>query len=337
MVENTHSSKPSLQRIQRRALLAFTLVLAAILLYLALRGVTWAEVLATLRQGRPEYLAIVFVTSSISLFLRGLRWGTLVSAEKKLPPVVLFATNMIGYMGNQFLPARSGEAIRSVVLSKKGGISVSFVLATALTERVMDVIILLVTAALVLPVIGRLPEWMVPAVRVMAALGGAAMLALLLIPYWEGSLYRLIAWLPMTPAWQERLQRVASQFLHGARSFVHPGRAASFLGFSVVIWLLDGLGAVLTCQGLHLTLTLPQAMLLLVALGFSSAIPSTPGYVGVYQFVAVNLLPIFGFTRSQSLTYILVNQALTMAFVALWGFIGLWYLGLSRKDLSKPV
>jgi len=57
-------------------------------------------------------------------------------------------------------------------------------------------------------------------------------------------------------------------------------------------------------------LPVPVAFLLIAALGLGSALPSTPGYIGIYQFVAVTVLVPFGFSRSDAIAYILVAQAL---------------------------
>jgi hypothetical protein len=112
------------------------------------------------------------------------------------------------------------------------------------------------------------------------------------------------------------------------RAFQHWGRALSFTSLTVTIWLVDGLGTVICAHALGLSLTLPVALLFLAALGLSSAAPSTPGYVGVYQFVAVTVLPPFGFTRTGALTFILVAQGLSYVVVTVWGLIGLWRLNI---------
>ena len=68
-----------------------------------------------------------------------------------------------------------------------------------------------------------------------------------------------------------------------------------------------------------------MAILLLTGLGLGSALPSTPGYVGIYQFVAVTVLGPMGIAKSQALAFILVVQA--------YGYIGTLLLGLpSRVD-----
>ena len=53
-------------------------------------------------------------------------------------------------------------------------------------------------------------------------------------------------------------------------------------------------------------------------------VPSTPGYVGVYQFVAVSILTPFGLSKTDAIAYILLFQAMNYLMVLLWGGIGLW-------------
>ena len=89
---------------------------------------------------------------------------------------------------------------------------------------------------------------------------------------------------------------------------------------------MDAVGATIGVRIISQTLSLGQALILLSALGLSSAVPSTPGYVGVYQFVAVAVLVPFGFSRSDALAYILISQILGYLVVSFWGLLGLWQL-----------
>jgi glycosyltransferase 2 family protein len=86
-------------------------------------------------------------------------------------------------------------------------------------------------------------------------------------------------------------------------------------------------------------LSLPAGLLFIAALGLSSAIPSTPGYVGVYQFIAVAVLTPLGFSRNQALTYILAIQAISYVMCLGWGALGLWQLdafSLGSKPNESP-
>jgi uncharacterized membrane protein YbhN (UPF0104 family) len=73
----------------RRWYIALTIVIAAILLVLAIRGVSWQEMVDTLRKADPKYLAFIFVLGSFSIFVRGLRWGVLINAEKQIKALIM--------------------------------------------------------------------------------------------------------------------------------------------------------------------------------------------------------------------------------------------------------
>ncbi len=92
---------------------------------------------------------------------------------------------------------------------------------------------------------------------------------------------------------------------------------------TVVIWCLDGMTTVLSAHAIGLSIGLPLAFLLIAGLGLGSALPSTPGYVGIYQFVAVSVLTPFGLSRTDAIAYILFYQAVSYLVVLSWGLIAL--------------
>lgn len=320
--------------LSRSLYLALAIIIAGVLLYFAIRGVSWQEIVQTLRQADPRYLVVIFFVFSLSVFTRGLRWGVLISAQKRVSALTMFWATMVGYLGNTFLPARAGEVIRSVLLGRKEGISKSYVFATAITERIFDVVLLVLIGVFVVPSIGSLPDWLPGAMRLMGIIGGAAVVVLLLAPRLRGLITRIVGAIPLPAKWHAKLDAFLEEFLQGAEAFIHPGRAAGFLGLSALVWFLDATGAVLMSMALNVNLTYPQALLLLVGMGLSSAIPSTPGYVGIYQFVAVTLLPLYGISRSRALTFILAEQAAMVFVITLWGLIGLWRLNSGKLTVA---
>ncbi len=315
----------------RRWSLVLTALLAALLLVLAFRGTSWEALVATLRQGRADSLLLTFGVISVSYFVRGLRWGVLIGAQRRVGPLTMYWATSVGYLANPLRRARAGEVIRSVMIARKTGLSVSYVFATALTERMMDVVAL-VLISLVSLLMLDLPPWLITAVQVFGAVSVAGLVVLVVLPRLEPLLLRVLCWLPLPASLAARLEHLLEQFLLGLRVLHHPGRAARFAGFTLLIWLLDGVSAITTAMSLALWLSLPQAMLLLAGLGLSSAVPSTPVYVGIYQFVAVTILPRFDFSRSEALAYILTFQALCLLVVVVWGMIGIWQLGLTRAE-----
>ena len=96
------------------------------------------------------------------------------NAEESLSVGVVFSANMAGYLGNNFLPARAGELVRTVIISRQSRLSKAYVLTTAMSERLMDVIALVLGSSVVLLGIEAKPGWMEDISRAMAWASGAA-------------------------------------------------------------------------------------------------------------------------------------------------------------------
>jgi len=304
-----------------------SLALAAGLLYYSLGGIEWARVWSIVRGARPPEVALALVSISLALFLRAYRWRVLLLAEAPVPVPLAFWATSAGYLGNNVLPARAGEVVRTVMISSRCGMSRAFVLTTALSERVVDAIALITISGTVLLTLHERPGWLADAARPFAILGLAGVTCIAVVPAFESLWFRLLGRLPVPHRLRETVEHILRQGLQGIRSFHDAGRLVRFLGLTAVIWLLDGLTTVLSAHAIGLTIGLPLAFLLVAGLGLGSALPSTPGYVGIYQFVAVSVLTPFGFSRTDAIAYILFFQAIGYLVVLSWGLIALGQRG----------
>jgi glycosyltransferase 2 family protein len=282
--------------------------LAALLLYLALRNVEWSRVWVLIAGARIHCLALSCALALISYFLRSLRWRALLNAEGRLGVSTVFWATMAGYLGNNLLPARAGELVRTLMISGRSGLSKTYVLTTALTERLVDAIVLVAIGSIVLTRIQKGPSWLAETSRGAVAVAAAGLAALWLLPRLRPLLQKLVSTVPLPLPVRARLLGIVEQLVLGVHTLHHPGRLAGFASLTACIWLLDATGSVIAADALGLSLSFPVALLLLAGLGLGSALPSTPGYIGIYQFVAVTVLAPFGFSRSDALAYILVAQ-----------------------------
>jgi hypothetical protein len=148
----------------------------------------------------------------------------------------------------------------------------------------------------------------------------------MVLPHTGGLLKNVVQRVPLPPRIRTGILGLSEQVLQGLRAFHDWRRFAAFVCLTVVVWLGDSLGAMACGRALGIGLSFRVAMLLLAGLGLSSALPSTPGYVGIYQFVAVTVLTPFGVSRDGALAYILVMQALGYAVVLLFGLPALYKL-----------
>ena len=303
------------------------ILLAAVLLYFAVRGVDWLVVWKTIAGARWGFVGGALGIASCSVLLRAMRWRILLNAEGRLGLATVFWGNMAGYLGNSFLPARAGEVVRSLLMSRHGGLSRTYVLTTALAERLADVIALVLWSSLILlaGVHPRPPQWIMDVSRSMAVVASAGALAIAVLPHTGQWLEAVLLKLPLGRL-QKPLVALADQVLLGLRAFHEWKRFLGFAGLTAAIWLLDSCTTVVLGWGLGLEIRFTVAILLITGLGLSSALPSTPGYVGIYQFVGITVLQPFGIGRDQALAFILMFQALNYVLVLVYGVPGLYVL-----------
>jgi uncharacterized membrane protein YbhN (UPF0104 family) len=129
--------------------------------------------------------------------------------------------------------------------------------------------------------------------------------------------------LPLPALLTEKLIGIMEQVLGGIRAFHDWRRLGIFLAFTGVIWFCDTVTAVVGMHALHLETTFTVAFLLITGLALGSALPSTPGYVGIYQSVAVSVLVPFGYSKEDAVAYIMFFQVLQFASCAFWGLLAL--------------
>ena len=296
--------------------------LALVLLYFSLRGIDWRQVWNLISNASPTYIAASCGISTAALFLRSLRWRVLLRAEAPIQVSTAFWATAAGYFGNHFLPARAGELVRTFMISSHSALSGVYVLTTALAERVADAIVLVSITVVVLLTLPVLPGWLAAASRPFIVLGLCGVLALALLPRMERFGRAVIERIPMPAALRAKLTVILEHSLRGIRSFHDAGRLFSFLGWTMAVWSLDASGVIVGAKALGLSIALPAAILLIAGLGLGSALPATPGYVGIFQFVAVSVLTLFQISRTNAVAYILLAQALSYLVIGFWGALG---------------
>lgn len=320
------------QSIRSKWLLVITLLLAIVLLFFTFRGVDWTAFWNTIQNGHYEYLFLTIPITCLNYLFRAIRWSLLVRSDRKIQFTSIFWANMVGYMGNAFLPARMGELMRSAFLGRQNGLGTSFVLATALVERSLDAIALVLIGASSLLIQPNISPLLKNSLIFMAFSGSIALLVIFAAPFQENLFHRVVAKLPINKKFSLTISPQINRFLLGIHSLHNVRRLGLFTLLTGIIWLVDAFTNTIGVRILSQSLSIDQAFILLAALGLSSAIPSTPGYIGVYQFVAVIVLMPFGFSRANALAYILISQVVNYLLVGFWGLLGLWRLNKIRSD-----
>jgi len=305
--------------------------LAVLLLYFAVRGVEWGRVWDLIARASWIWLLAVIGSTSFSSLLRSLRWRVLLNARAYFDIPTVFWANMAGYLGNNFLPARAGELVRTFIISSRSSLTRTYVLTTALAERMMDAIALVLWSGIVLMGVHPKPAWLDQVSRTLAAAAAAGLLIVIALPHVKNLCDAVIRRLPLS----EKLLPIAEQILLGLQTFHDLRRLAAFVAYTVLIWSVDAYTVVLGGRALDIEVSYAMAALLICGMGLGSALPSTPGYVGIYQFVAVSVLTPFGMTKDAALALILILQALGYVVITMFGVPGLYRFKGWRTALAK--
>ena len=333
-LEETSAPEPEV-RPRRLWVWPVTLALAALFLYLALRKVDLREVWHIMARGRMNWFLLAIGFSGCAYLLRAFRWRILLNTHENLGYWPVFWANNAGYFGSNVLPARAGELVRTAMIASRSRLSRTFVFTTAIAERVVDLIVLLLLGLVVVQLLGERPAWLLAASVPMGTAGIVGAVVVFFFSRFEPLLAKIVGALPVGEHIHGRLLGMLGQIAAGMRAFESRGRMARFFLLTVCIWGLDAFGAMAFARGLGLTMPLTVALLLLVGLGMGSSLPSTPGYVGIFQLVAVTVLVPFHFSRADAIAFILVAQAGSVLLTACLGLTGILYYRATASPTAK--
>jgi glycosyltransferase 2 family protein len=281
------------------------------------------------KQERPQFptgatelleLGACLIIYAAATLLRGWRWHTILRrAHVHHAPSDAYGLVVVGYMGNNVLPARGGELLRVLLLGERSDGQRRVILGSIIAERFLDLItIVTLFTALTLADVASKPLGLAPLILAVGATVGAVfVLGLLKGIRRRGRL--------------ERFAEFVRPFAHATRVLVG-WTGVVLASVTVVVWLLEGSIYWLVGDSLHLGITPIEALFLVVLTSFVLIIPSAPGYVGTYEAAVVFGLHAIGIEGGQAVAYALLMRFVLyvpITFVGL-GLMLLRYGGLPR-------
>lgn len=303
-------------------------LLAGVFLALAFRKVDPVQLLVVTRQADEWLLAAALAVGSANLLLRAARWRVLLSAAGNVPFRLAFWVMTVGYLGNSLLPMRAGDLGRSYLMGQRTGMGGTFALATTVAERVLDAAFLVLVGGLSMLSHPLVPEWLSRGLVILAVVSGVGLAVLLAMPRIWDPLANGLEQIPRLTSTVRRLrERWLDRFFEGLASIRHPGRMALFLALTCSLWFFDAVGVVLVARAMGVVLSIPSALVVLSALGASSAVPLTPGQVGVFQWVASSVLGSYGVSPEPAVIIAIGLQATNYLVLLAWGTAGVFRLG----------
>jgi uncharacterized protein (TIRG00374 family) len=307
-----------------------------VFLVLALRGVDLRETGNALHRVNVLILGAAVASFLSSAAAKAIRWQLLLSTQRAPSFSRSVSVVSVGLMVNAFLPTRLGEFARAYLMGEAEADSKVYVLGTVAVEKVADLLSLLLLLAVLLLQMA-LPEWLAGPAR------GTAMVIAIVIPcfillVWKKDLVlriveRLSSLVPS--AWRDWLVRQTKYGLSSLDVIRRPRLLIGLFSMSLIVWIISATTNYLVFLALGLAVPIWASLLLLAVLQVGTAIPSSPGSIGVFQYLVILTLSVFAVDKNVALGYSVVLYLVIFVPIALLGVWGLWHEKITWSKLTE--
>lgn len=322
---------------------ALGIALSALLLWLTLRGVEFSDVWTVLRESNLALFLLGTVAATLIFPLRARRWQPILEpVAGKIPLSPLWRATAIGAMGNNVLPLRAGEVARAYSLTRMvPRVALVTSLSSLAVDRIFDAIVVLTL------MFGAMLDPAFPAgVRIkgltipqLAGTGVLLMTVLLLGCYVvvlqpdrvRGILSAIVR--RVLPKFEPQILSLFGHVAGGLAVLKDSRRFLEVLFWAIAHWLMHAVGLYICFLAVGIDVPFSAALFLQGILALGVAVPSSPGFVGVFEGAATIGLAVYGVPTTLAVSWAIGYHVLSFIPITV---IGGWYfarLGLGMKDL----
>lgn len=273
----------------------------------------------------PRSLIAPVVVIVVQLVIRAARWSGLLTAMAGvgIGTRQVVGPLSVGYLGNIVLPARLGEVVRIVLVSRRTSVSMTGATASVVVERGVDLLALLTIATVASVLIGA------PAAVLIA---GLVVLLVALVVAINGGTWiaaRLPAFVPARV--RDIIVRLAAALT--ALDVRVLGRAYLL---SLLAWVCDGAVIGLCAAALGIQLSPGVAMLLATGAALGVALPAASGYLGTYELGILTMASFVGLPSDQAIQVALLAHAMAIVPLAVIGLVALAVMTVNPVAARAP-
>lgn len=323
------------------------------LLWLALRGLSWREIISGLKNANYFFVLLALAISLLSHYFRAMRWNLLIEPlDHKVSGKNSFIAVLFGYMVNFALP-RMGEISRCVILNRSDKIPLNKLIGTVLIERVFDMFILLVLLVLTFFLEFRRLKDFLYEYLYFPLQNNFNDLSLVFWLSVMGILIILLALLILSVRFIRRnsgsskfigkIHEMLSGFYSGIKTIIHMEKKWRFIIFTTCIWACYFLMTYLMFFSIPMTSTLGLgAALSALTIGSIGMVIPSPGGMGSWHYAVVLTL---GFYKPLSMPaadwykasklYTLITHESQMIFLILAGAIAYLIFMANQKNVKS--
>ena len=310
-------------------------------IWLLIRGLDFSTLRHAFAKISLPLLTMALIFLSIGYALRVVRWWFMLRIlEPSLPLKACVWPFLTSIAVNNVLPFRAGDALRVFGFRRELRSPAVRVLGTMIIERILDLLVLLgffFIGVLGLPK-GAFPESFVKVATWLAGFSVTSLSALVLAKPWLGRIINRIA--SHSFFTRRNLSSVVAQHgghLIGALGLLgSPVQLFKLLGLSIITWSFEGAVFATVAGAMNIGVDSLGPWFSLGTGTLATLIPSSPGYVGTFDYFAAQGLAAYGAELEVSVVFALTVHAV------LWlplTVTGLGYLTVhgTRFWVIKPI
>lgn len=311
--------------------------ITVLIIWYLFKDIDWDRVLSLLKEFNYWWIALSIGLGIISHFLRAWRWKLMLNANGASVGLLnSFFAVMIGYLINTLIP-RLGEISRCGVVNRKEKVPVPYALGTVVTERIIDLFMLLSIALLTLVLqFNLLKQYLYDARDFVKSL--------LTQNWWLLILLALIGafgiWFWRTNRFQrfpiiQKIQRFISQGLQGVRSLRNLKNQKGFWVSTIVIWTLYFLMLFVITLGSEETQGLgPLAGLSILVMGSFGMASPTPNGIGAFHALVAGVLVLYGIAYDTGIIIATILHTSQFVTILVLGSLSLILVNVLNKNKS---
>lgn len=300
-------------------------------------GVDYERVWVIVSQANLALISLAVITIVANNCAKAWRWKLLLGKYGlHLSFWRLLHLHLAGQLLNQFLPARAGDLSR-LYLSVELGVKHGFSFGTLALEKSID-LAGYISIGLLLLFLMPLPSWINLSSFIMVVVLLLVMGTVFTVVIYrrQDVTYLLERLIRRSPTFlRVRASRFAGDGFASLRVLVDPRLAINIILLSTVIWCTAVLTNGLLMQALNIDAPLVASMFVLFVLLTGINIISVPGQIGIFQYLCILSLGVFGIDQVSALSFGIVLHLLILTPMVLAGIASLFSLGLDVHSLSR--
>jgi len=288
------------------------LILSALSVYLVVRGLSWSDVVDALMSVHMQFVLVAWGLVFVTLAAKMERWRLLFwPHQAALGRGRFFGIMLAGQLVNFAFPGRVGDMVRIYYVGEENSIRRAHALTTIGIEKTIDLIMTLALLAVLLPIMS-VPAYLQNSAAGLTVVTAVLTVMLIGLTWWgRGALSWLALPLRLLP---RRLSTPLHEQLDMALAGFHALRqgrvVVGVLFWSAIVWATSVATNYYVFRSLGLNLPWVAALFLLLVLMLGTAVPSSPGKIGVFHYLTVLGLVPFAVTKSLALSVSIVLYVL---------------------------